>query len=721
MGPAVTVGGRHHGARRLRWVVAPAAATLAALAALTGAATPVHAADPEFGTPTIDATFGEGVDLTQPVTLDETPARVEVLLTFADASPLVVELPPPTTIGSTTLRHQLSVAADGHILPNTPVSARWRITPEDGDPVLGPEVDAVYADERFDWKTARGDLVTVHWYEGDTAFGERSLRIAEEAVRETSDLLGVTEDEPIDFFIYAEQDPFYDALGPGTRENVGGQANAEIRTLFALVGATDVGWDEIVVRHELVHLVFDTAVDNPYHFPPRWLNEGLAVYQSQSYDPGDRSAVESAARAGTLIPLDGLTGQFPTGDGFFLAYAESVSAVDFFIRTHDQDALVALIGSYADGLTDDEAFQARHRHGHGRLQCGVAGRSGCGRAPATRATAGTARAQAIRVGRPRRGPRCDARARRPGAHPQRGRWYRRRRAARWELHARPGDRGGGRLRRRRAARLVALPPWATRRHAVTVGARLRAIPSWQVTLGVALLGLGFLVAAQLAAEGPRVRYTTQERSPLVETASELQADQEALKTSILDLRARIQAAEQAGEGSAALVSDLNDQLEAARIAAGLIPLTGSGIVLQLEDSLEPADPEGNTSDLLVGARDLRTIVEELWAAGAEAIAVNGERMTPTTAVIDIGPSILINSAYLAGPFQVTAIGPDDLYARLSASPGFVDFIRARAEAWGLRVSIAEPESVDMPAFAGTVTLRYARPQPSPEAALSPAD
>jgi uncharacterized protein YlxW (UPF0749 family) len=117
-------------------------------------------------------------------------------------------------------------------------------------------------------------------------------------------------------------------------------------------------------------------------------------------------------------------------------------------------------------------------------------------------------------------------------------------------------------------------------------------------------------------------------------------------------------------------------------------------------------------DLLVGARDLRTIVEEMWQAGAEAVAVNGERMTPTTAVIDIGPSILVNSAYLAGPYQVTAIGPDDLYARLSASPGFVDFIRARAEAWGLRVSIAEPDSVDMPAFAGTVTLRYARPQAS---------
>ena len=190
-----------------------------------------------------------------------------------------------------------------------------------------------------------------------------------------------------------------------------------------------------------------------------------------------------------------------------------------------------------------------------------------------------------------------------------------------------------------------------------------------------------------------------------------------MKTAVLDLRARIQAEEQAGEGSAALVKDLNVELQSARIAAGLIPLTGSGIVLQIEDSLEPADPGGNTQDLLVGARDLRTIVEEMWQAGAEAVAVNGERMTPTTAVIDIGPSILVNSAYLAGPYQVTAIGPDDLYARLSASPGFVDFIRARAEAWGLRVSIAEPDSVDMPAFAGTVTLRYARPQPSPGAVV----
>lgn len=243
-------------------------------------------------------------------------------------------------------------------------------------------------------------------------------------------------------------------------------------------------------------------------------------------------------------------------------------------------------------------------------------------------------------------------------------------------------------------------------------ARLRAIPSWQITLGLALLGLGFLVAAQLAAEGPRVRYTSQERAPLVETATGLRTQQEELKAAILDLQTRIATAQQAGEGSAAVVKELNDALQSARIAAGLIPLTGTGIVLLLEDSLEPVAPDANEADYLVGARDIRTVIEELWSAGAEAIAVNGERVTPTSAVIDIGPSVLVNSAYLAAPYQITALGPPDLYARLSASPGFVDFVRARAQTYGVRLSFAEPESVDIPAFAGTVTLRYARPAPS---------
>jgi hypothetical protein len=83
------------------------------------------------------------------------------------------------------------------------------------------------------------------------------------------------------------------------------------------------------------------------------------VYLSQGYDAGSRSAVAAAVGDGSLMPITALDGQFPTaGNRFALAYDEAVSAVDFMVRTYGRPALVKLIKSYADGLTDDEAFQA---------------------------------------------------------------------------------------------------------------------------------------------------------------------------------------------------------------------------------------------------------------------------------------------------------------------------------------------------------------------------
>ena len=245
----------------------------------------------------------------------------------------------------------------------------------------------------------------------------------------------------------------------------------------------------------------------------------------------------------------------------------------------------------------------------------------------------------------------------------------------------------------------------------TLGARIRAIPTWQVTLGIALLAMGFLIAAQLAAEGPRVRYTTQERSPLVETALALQQRQKELRARIAELRKDIQDIEQQGAGSAAVVKDLNTRLDEARIAAGLFALHGTGIVIKLEDSTQPVPPDGNENDYLAGAADIRTVVTLLWQSGAEAIAVNGERLTSSTAVIDIGGSVLVNSAYTAGPYQITAIGPKDLFARLSATPGWEEFVRTRRGSFGIGISWAEPDEVDVPAFEGSVTLHESRSVP----------
>ena len=245
-------------------------------------------------------------------------------------------------------------------------------------------------------------------------------------------------------------------------------------------------------------------------------------------------------------------------------------------------------------------------------------------------------------------------------------------------------------------------------------ARARRPASWQVALFAALLILGFLIAAQARAEAPRVRYTTQERAPLVETVLALQAQQESLKDRILALRGQMQAVEESAVGSDALVRELNDALLGARVAAGLVALEGPGLVLQLEDSAVPVPPGGALADYRVTAHDVRSVVDELWLAGAEAVAVNGERLVPSTSILDIGGTVLVNSAYLAPPYQVAVIGPADLYDVLVESPGFVELIRARAEPFGIRISFAQPESVTVPAYAGSATLRYARPPaPSP--------
>jgi uncharacterized protein YlxW (UPF0749 family) len=233
-------------------------------------------------------------------------------------------------------------------------------------------------------------------------------------------------------------------------------------------------------------------------------------------------------------------------------------------------------------------------------------------------------------------------------------------------------------------------------------ARIRRLPTVQVTLAGALLVLGFLIAAQIAAEGPRVRYSTEERTPLIETALGLQSQQEAFQANILALRQRITKLEAQGAGDADELRRLYAQLEEARIAAGLVALAGPGVAFRFEDGSLGVDAR-------VTARDVRILIQELWLAGAEAISVNDERIVGTSAVLDIGGSILVNSAYLAPPYEVKAIGPTDLYERMQASASFVQYVQGRIEPSGIRLSVAQPQSVDVPAFAGTVNVRYAAP------------
>ena len=315
-----------------------------------------------FETPTALSTYGSGVQFSQPVTIHKPVTRVELLLTLADAiGPTVIQMAPPAGTGPRVFSYFLDTSGVGHLLPNTPIVARWRlVAAEDpADVTLSPTVRLTYADDRFGWQTQPGALVRVHWYEGTADFGRRALKMSEDAVRTASDLLGVHASKPVDFYVYADRTAFVETIGPGMSEFVVGEWVAGIRTLFAFIPPNQIGDAQVgsVIPHELTHAVFETAPGNPYHAAPLWLNEGLAVYESQGYDASDRGLVADAIRADTLVPLVGLISQFPrTGEGSFLAYAESAAAIDFMIRTYGRDALAAVIRSYKDGRTDDEAF-----------------------------------------------------------------------------------------------------------------------------------------------------------------------------------------------------------------------------------------------------------------------------------------------------------------------------------------------------------------------------
>jgi hypothetical protein len=322
---------------------------------------PVAAAVPaEFGAPSVDVRFGSDVTFEQPVDIGGAIARAELLLTFPGADgPLVVGVRPPSGIGPETLTHRYE-AVPGELAPNTMIEGRWRLTGEDGAELVGPPATATYADDRFAWRTRTDGLVRLHWYEGDDAFADRALRIAVDGMARAQDFLGVTETDPVDFFVYASQDDIYAALAPD-RENVGGQAHPDIRTLFALIAPSQIddAWVGVVIPHEITHLVFDTATANPYGYPPKWLNEGVATYLSEGNTPSHQVAVERAVVEGTLIPLDGLVGQFPTSaDRFGLAYSQSVAAVDYLALEHGESALTELIAAYGRGMGDDEAFTA---------------------------------------------------------------------------------------------------------------------------------------------------------------------------------------------------------------------------------------------------------------------------------------------------------------------------------------------------------------------------
>lgn len=325
---------------------------MCALLAVLCLAGPVAAASPTFGTPTASSKFGTGITFTQPYSGATITSASLLVRVPEDLGPTVIPL---ARVGSTSLTATLDTSGGG-MYPNTPVTAHFEVVLSDGTTAAGPDIKITYADDRFTWKVLPGKLVTLHYIEAEAsaAFAQQLLKWADDGVTKASAMFGVTESKRIDYFIYPDQQTFQQGLSQPL--TAGGVTIG--RSCFAIVGPSDSEYGAGVMPHEVAHVVFGDAVSNPYHSPPRWLNEGFAVYLSLGYDAYDRRLVSMAVADGTLVPLRALTDYFPYDENrVYLAYAESVSAVDFMVRKYGQASIPKLMAAYASGHSDDEAFQ----------------------------------------------------------------------------------------------------------------------------------------------------------------------------------------------------------------------------------------------------------------------------------------------------------------------------------------------------------------------------
>jgi len=214
--------------------------------------------------------------------------------------------------------------------------------------------------------------------------------------------------------------------------------------------------------------------------------------------------------------------------------------------------------------------------------------------------------------------------------------------------------------------------------------------------------LGFLIAVSWSEERRVERAAAPERERLASLIAARESQTRTLEARIRQLRAQLDAAT-TGSGEAASIRATADRLAA---LAGRAPVAGPGVLVEVVDGDVTGSSE-DAGDSRVQDVDLQLVVNALWAAGAEAVAVNGERIVTTTAIRSAGTSILVNFRVLSSPYRVAAIGdPDALVARFNASE-IAERFRRWADIYGLGLTMKTERRLELPASAEALRFRYA--------------
>jgi len=161
--------------------------------------------------------------------------------------------------------------------------------------------------------------------------------------------------------------------------------------------------------------------------------------------------------------------------------------------------------------------------------------------------------------------------------------------------------------------------------------------------------------------------------------------------------------------SSTTLADLNRRLAQARLAAGLTRLQGPGVIVEIADSQRVVPAGENPANYIVLVDDLRDLVTALWASGAEAITINGERLVATSSLYGVGQSILVNTAFLSPPFRIEAIGAEGLLDRFVLDSAYLGRVAQRIDVFGLEFATATADNLELPAFVGNTRFRWAVP------------
>ena len=248
-----------------------------------------------------------------------------------------------------------------------------------------------------------------------------------------------------------------------------------------------------------------------------------------------------------------------------------------------------------------------------------------------------------------------------------------------------------------------------------VSAKTTVSQSWQFPVALASLLLGIAVSLQYRTASQPSTTSSDTRSELRAQLQTIEEERNRLSLELTELRDRVKELQTIRGGNGRAEKKLLEQLEAARLQAGLLGLKGPGVVIRLSDS--PRSPGPDPYHFIVHDIDLSTLVNELWASGAEAVEVNGQRIVGRSSIRCVGPTVLVNANRIASPFIVKAIGDvDHLEGGLKMPGGFLSSMDKLTSNGG-EVVISRMREVQVPAFQGSLVYTHAKPiedEPSPD-------